>query len=108
VGDAVFDKLAETTDDLEEIVHGPFFVKTTSLCVFEIRSKRPFFCQLEDDVKIVDCFVDIVELDDIGTLELLVDLDLAVECVFGILVLHKAALVDHLDSNLSLRLFFDS
>ena len=108
MGDAVFDKLAETTDDLEEIVHSPFLVKTASLCAFEIGSKRPFICQLEDDVKIVDCFVDIVKLDDIGTLELLVDLYFAVECVFGILILHKSALVDHFDSNLSLRLLFDS
>ena len=64
--------------------------------------------QFENNVEVVDCLVDIIELDNVGAFELFVDLDFGIESILVILVLENLVLIDNLDCHLGLGLLLNS
>ena len=106
MGDAVFDKLAEAAEDLEQVFHGHFLGEPA--CLWEVGSECPTLCKLEHDVEVVDSLVYIEEPDDVGALQLFIDLYFWVEGAFIVLVLEYFIFIDDFHCDLSLGVFLDA
>ena len=63
--------------------------------------------QFENNVKVVDCFMNIIEFNNVGTLELFVDLNFRIEGIFVVLIFKNFVFVDNFDSDFSLCFFLD-
>mgnify|MGYP000294815369 CR=1 FL=1 len=105
MSDAIFDQLSKATQDLEKKFHGGLFRESTS--VGKVRSKCTTLSQFKDNIEVVDSLVDVIESDDVGTLELFVDLNFRIEGIFVILVFKNFVFVDNFDCDLSLCFFLD-
>jgi hypothetical protein len=65
VGDPVFDQLSEAVEQLDEALDCLFLVESALL--YHLLAEGARLGQLEDDVEIVQGFMDVVEVDDVGT-----------------------------------------
>jgi hypothetical protein len=65
VGDPVFDQLSEAVEQLDEALDCLFLVEPALLRHLLAEGAR--LGQLEDDVEVVQGFMDVVEVDDVGT-----------------------------------------
>ena len=106
MGNSIFDKLSKTTENLEQSFHCSFFCESPSL--EKVRSQSSTLCQFEDNVEIIDCFMNIEKSDNVRTLEFLIDLNLRVEGVFVVLILENFVLVDNFDGHLGLSFLLNS
>ena len=106
MGNSIFDKLSKTTENLEQRFHCSFFCE--SPCLEKVRSQSSTLCQFEDNVEIIDCFMNIKKSDNVRTLEFLIDLNLRVEGVFVVLILENFVLVDNFDGHLGLSFLLNS
>ena len=73
-----------------------------------MRAESSTLSQLEDNIEVVDSFVNIEESDDVGTLELFVDLDFGVEGTLVVFILKNFILVDNLDCHFGLSLLLNA
>lgn len=106
MSDSIFDELPESTQNLEEEFHGDLFCESARL--EEVGSQSSTLGQFEDNVEIIDSFVHVEELDNIGAFQLFVDLNFRVEGILVVFVFENLVFVDDLHSDLRLGLLLNS
>lgn len=106
VSNSMLGELPESVENLNKAFESLFFLKTAR---FEKRGPQISpFSQLKDDVEVVQCFMNIIEPDDIGAFQLFVDLYLCVEGIFGVLVLHDFIFAKDFDCDFFFGVLFNA
>ena len=106
MSDPVFDELTKSTQNLEEEFHGDLFCESARF--EEVGSQGSALGQFQDNVEIVDSFVHVEELDNVGAFQLFVDLNFRVEGILVVFVFENLVFVDDLHSYLRLGLLLNS
>ena len=104
MSNTIFNKFSKAIQNLYEVLESLFFFESSIFSKSGPESAT--LSQLKYDIEIVDRFVNIIKFYDVVAFELLIDLNLGVKCIFGVLVFVDFIFSQYFDSHFLLGAVF--